>query len=194
MNTNPKVDFFFEKDSKWQQEYKLLRQIVLDCPLTEELKWGCPCYTIDGSNVVLIHGFKEYCALLLMKGALMSDTSGILIQQTENVQAGRQIRFAGLKQIKDLAPTLKAYINEAIAIETAGLKVAMKKATEYPVPEEFKQKLNEMPELKKAFEALTPGRQKGYLYYFGQPKMPKTREARIEKNIPLIMAGKGLED
>ena len=194
MNTNPKVDFFFEKDSKWQQEYKLLRQIVLDCPLTEELKWGCPCYTIDGSNVVLIHGFKEYCALLLMKGALMSDTSGILIQQTENVQAGRQIRFAGLKQIKDLAPTLKAYIHEAIAIEKAGLKVAMKKATEYPVPEEFKQKLNEMPELKKAFEALTPGRQKGYLYYFGQPKMPKTREARIEKNIPLIMAGKGLED
>lgn len=194
MNTNPKVDFFFEKESKWHQEYKLLRQIVLDCLLTEELKWGCPCYTIDGSNVVLIHGFKEYCALLLMKGALMSDTNGILIQQTENVQAGRQIRFTGLKQIKDLAPTLKAYIHEAIAIEKAGLKVTMKKATEYPVPEEFKQKLNEMPELKKAFEALTPGRQKGYLYYFGQPKMPKTREARIEKNIPMIMAGKGLED
>ena len=193
-NMNPKVDFFFNKTSQWQEEYKQLRTIVLDCDLTEELKWGCPCYTYNKKNIVLIHGFKEYCALLFMKGALLNDAKGILIQQTENVQSARQIRFTNVKEIVKLAPTLKSYIYEAIGVEKAGLKVELKKTTEYAIPEEFQARLDKSAALKKAFKALTPGRQKGYLFYFSQPKLSKTREARVEKYIPKILNGKGLED
>ena len=191
---NPKVDWFFAKESKWQEEYEQLRMIILDCGLQEELKWGQPCYTLEGKNVVLIHGFKEYCAILLMKGALMSDPKGILIQQTENVQAARQVRFTSVQEIKKLKATLKAYVQNAIDIERAGLKVELKKATEYKVPEEFQIKLDKVKGLKKAFEALTPGRQKAYLFHFNQPKLAKTREARVEKYIPQILEGKGIED
>jgi uncharacterized protein YdeI (YjbR/CyaY-like superfamily) len=191
---NPKVDFFFNKASQWQEEYKKLRTIILDCGLTEELKWGCPCYTYEKKNIVLIHGFKEYCALLFMKGALLNDPKKILIQQTENVQSARQVRFASIKEIVKLAPTLKAYVYEAIEVEKAGLKVELKKATEYAVPDEFQARLDKSATLKKAFKALTPGRQKGYLFYFSQPKLSKTREARVEKYIPQILDGKGLED
>ena len=191
---NPKVDWFFAKDTKWQEEYEQLRMIALDCGLTEELKWGCPCYTLGKSNVVLIHGFKEYCALLFMKGALMGDPNGILIQQTENVQSGRQIRFTNVKEIVKMKATLKANIYEAIEVEKAGLKVEMKKTTEYAIPEEFETKLKENPALKAAFKALTPGRQRGYFYYFSQPKLAKTRVARVEKYIPHILAGKGVDD
>ncbi len=193
-NTNPKVDFYFSKSGKWEREYAILRDIVLDCMLTEELKWGCPCYTLGGANVVLIHGFKDYCALLFMKGALLADTHGILIQQTENVQSGRQIRFTGEQDIKGMASVLKAYIFEAIAVEKAGLQVKKKQTSEYAVPEEFQQKLDSMPELKTAFSALTPGRQRGYLFHFSQPKQSKTRMARVEKYVPRILSGKGLED
>jgi len=191
---NPKVDFFFNKPGKWQEEFNRLRMIVLDCGLTEELKWGNPCYMYNKTNIVLIHGFKEYCALLFFKGALLNDTNDILIQQTENVQAARQVRFTDLQQIIELEPILKAYIYEAIEVEKAGLKVEFKKASEFPVSEEFQFKLNEMPALKTAFEALTPGRQRGYLLYFSQPKQAKTREARVEKYIPQILSGKGLDD
>lgn len=191
---NPKVDWFFAKDTKWQEEYGQLRKIVLDCGLIEELKWGCPCYSYEGTNVVLIHGFKEYCALLFMKGALMSDTGSILIQQTENVQSARQVRFTNLKEITKLKTVLKAYIYEAIEVEKAGLKVALKKTTEYKMPEELAAKLKENPALKKAFNALTPGRQRGYMYYIAQPKLSKTREARVEKYIPHILNGKGIDD
>lgn len=191
---NPKVDFFFNKTSKWQQEYALLRKIILQTELTEELKWGCPCYTFQKTNVVLIHGFKEYCALLFHKGALLKDTDALLIQQTENVQAARQIRFTSLQQIKDLESTLKSYIYEAIEVERAGLKVELKKTSEFNIPDEFRQVLDEYVELKTAFEALTPGRQRGYLLHFAQPKQSKTRESRIEKCIPRILEGKGLND
>ncbi len=191
---NPKVDFFFNKASKWQAEYEQLRTIVLDCGLTEELKWGCPCYTFEGNNIVLIHGFKDYCALLFMKGALMKDAKGILIQQTENVQAARQIRFTNLNEIVKLKTALKAYIQEAISVEKSGLKVELKKPTEFKMAEEFQQVLNEMPEVKKAFEALTPGRQRAYLLHFSQPKQSKTRESRVENCIPQILKGKGLDD
>lgn len=191
---NPKVNFFFNKASKWQEEYNKLRMIVLDCGLTEELKWGNPCYMSGNNNIVLIHGFKEYCALLFFKGALLNDANGILIQQTENVQSARQIRFTDLQLIIELEPTLKAYIYEAIEVEKAGLKVEFKKASEFPVSEEFQLKLDEMPALKTAFKALTPGRQRGYLLYFAQPKQAKTREARVEKYIPQILNGKGLDD
>jgi len=191
---NPKVDFFFNKATKWQEEYKQLRMIILDCGLIEELKWGVPCYTFQKKNIVIIHGFKEYCAILFPKGVLLSDTKGILIQQTENVQSARQVRFTSLKQIVKMAPTLKAYVYEAIEVEKAGLKVALKKATEYSIPKEFKIKLDKNPALKTAFKALTPGRQKGYLFYFSQPKLSKTREARVEKYIPQILSGKGLDD
>ena len=193
-NMNPKVDWFFNKDTKWQQEYELLRELVLDCKLTEELKWGCPCYALDKSNIVLIHGFKDYCALLFMKGVLLKDPKKILIQQTENVQSARQIRFTNLKEIEKLKTTLKTYIKEAIELEKAGLKVELKKPTEFKMAEEFKTALSEMPELKKAFYALTPGRQRGYLLYFSSAKQSKTREARVEKYIPYILDGKGLED
>ncbi len=191
---NPKVDWFFDKASAWQEEYALLRDIVLDCGLDEELKWGCPCYAYQGKNVVLIHGFKEYCALLFMKGALLKDPKGILIQQTENVQSARQVRFTNLKEIAKLKTSLKAYIHEAIEVEKAGLEVKLKKTSEYPVPEEFEKKLKENPALKKAFKALTPGRQRGYLFHFSQPKQSKTREARVEKYTQQILDGKGIDD
>jgi uncharacterized protein YdeI (YjbR/CyaY-like superfamily) len=192
--TNPKVDWFFTKAKQWQEEYEKLRTIILDCGLTEELKWGVPCYTFDGKNVVLIHGFKEYCAILFHKGVLLKDPKNILIQQTENVQAARQIRFTSLREIDEMEATLKKYINEAIEVEKAGLKVELKKASEYKVPEEFQYKLNQIPALKKAFESLTPGRQKGYLFYFSQAKLSKTREERVEKYMTKILEGKGLED
>ncbi len=191
---NPKVDFYFEKAEKWQEALEQLRKIVLECELTEELKWGVPCYTFQKSNIVLIHDFKEYCALLFMKGALLDNSKGLLIQQTENVQAARQIRFTNLREIVDNKAILKAYIYEAIEVEKAGLKVELKKTTEYSIPEEFQQKLDESPNLKTAFEALTPGRQRAYLLHFAQPKQAKTREARVEKCIPQIMDGKGLND
>ncbi len=191
---NPEVDWFFNKTTKWQEAYSELRMIVLDCGLSEELKWGCPCYTFQNSNIVLIHGFKDYCALLFMKGALIKDTEGILIQQTENVQASRQIRFTQTRDIVKNEAILKAYIKEAIIAEKAGLKVELKKTTEFNMPEELKIVFENMPELKSAFEALTPGRQRGYLLYFSSPKQSKTREARIEKSVQQILNGKGLED
>ncbi len=191
---NPKVDGLLKKAGKWQEEFETLRQIVLDLPLTEEVKWGQACYTWDGKNVVLIHGFKEYCALLFFKGALLKDPQAILIQQTENVQAGRQIRFTNVRDIVAMKPVLKSYIQEAITAEKAGLKVKLKKTSDFKIPEEFQNKLDEIPALKKAFAALTPGRQRGYLFYFSQAKQSKTREARVEKYIPLILKGKGLDD
>jgi uncharacterized protein YdeI (YjbR/CyaY-like superfamily) len=191
---NPKVDEFISKAAKWQEEYKTLRTIVLDSPLTEELKWGVPCYTLEGKNVVLMHGFKEYCALLFVKGALLKDENGLLITQTENVQAGRQIRFTNVQEIVKLEPSLKAYINEAVEVEKAGLKVEFKPTAEFAMPVEFKQKLAENPALKKAFEALTLGRQRAYLLYFSSPKQAATRVSRIEKCTPQILNGKGLYD
>jgi uncharacterized protein YdeI (YjbR/CyaY-like superfamily) len=191
---NPKVDWFFQKDTKWQKEYEQLRMVCLDCGLTEELKWGCPCYTFENRNIVLIHGFKEYCALLLFKGALLNDADRILIQQTKNVQSARQIRFINVKEIVKMKPVLKTYIYEAIEVERAGLKVKLKKTSDFPIPEEFQHQLNKNAALKKAFHALTPGRQKGYLFYFSQPKQSRTREARIEKYVQHILEGKGLND
>ncbi|HET6528361.1 MAG TPA: YdeI family protein [Balneolaceae bacterium] len=191
---NPKVDWFFEKDTKWQEEYEQLRMIVLNCGLTEELKWGCPCYSFQNSNIVLIHGFKEYCALLFHKGVLLEDTDDILIQQTENVQSARQIRFTNVNEIVEMKNTLKAYIYEAIEVEKAGLEVPMKKTKEFEVPEEFQQKLDEIPALQTAFEALTPGRQRGYLLHFSGAKQSKTRQRRVKKAIPDILDGKGLND
>ncbi len=191
---NPKVDWFFDKASAWQEEYGQLREIVLDSGLDEELKWGCPCYSLQKKNVVLIHGFKEYCALLFMKGALFKDTKGILIQQTENVQSARQIRFTNVKEITKLKTTLKAYIKDAMEVEKAGLKVELKKTEEYQVPEEFQKKLDKDADLKKAFKALTPGRQRAYLFLISQAKLAKTREARVEKYIPQILDGKGPDD
>ncbi|KAF2513766.1 hypothetical protein EYY60_05945 [Flavobacterium zhairuonense] len=191
---NPKVDFFFDKATKWQEELEQMRTIALECQLTEELKWGNPCYMYRDSNVVLIHAFKEYCAFLFFKGALLNDTDGILIQQSENVQAARHIRFTNLQEIIDLKPILKAYIYEAIEIEKAGLKVILKKTSDFPVSDEFQKKLDENPDLKKAFEALTPGRQRAYLLHFSQPKQAKTREARVEKHRQNILDGKGLND
>ncbi len=192
--TNPKIDFFFNKADQWQEEFKKLRTIVLDSPLTEELKWGVPCYTFEKKNVVLIHGFKEYCAVLFVKGALLKDAKGVLIQQTKNVQSARQIRFTNLREIVKMEPILKAYIHEAIEVEKSGLKVNYKKTSEFPVPKEFQRKLDEMPDLKEAFYALTPGRQRAYLFYFSQPKLSKTREARVEKYIDVILDGMGLND
>ena len=191
---NPKVDWFFEKDTQWQKEYERMRTIALDCGLTEELKWGCPCYMYQNANIVLIHGFKEYCAYLLFKGALLNDPEGILIQQTKNVQSARQIRFTNVKEIAKQERTLKAYIYEAIEVEKAGLKVKLKKTADYKIPEEFQIKLNKMPSLRKAFEALTPGRQRAYIFYFSQAKQSKTRESRVEKYMKKILSGKGLED
>ena len=192
--TNPKVDWFFNKAAKWQEEFEKLRMISLESELTEELKWGCPCYTFQKRNVVLIHGFKEYCALLFFKGALLKDAKRILIQQTENVQSARQIRFTNVRQIVKLKPILKAYIKEAIEVEKAGLKVSLKKTSDFNTPEEFRNKLNEMPALKTAFDALTEGRQRAYLFYFSQPKQSKTRASRVEKCMPQILIGKGLND
>ena len=191
---NPKVDFFFNNAKQWQEEFEQLRTIVLDCGLTEELKWGVPCYTYQNSNIVLIHGFKEYCALLFHKGALLKDPVGILIQQTENVQAARQIRFTNVREIDKSKSILKKYIYEAVEVEKAGLKVKMKKTKDFKVPEEFQKKLKEIPSLKTAFNALTPGRQRAYIYYFSQAKQSKTREARVEKYMQQILKGKGLDD
>src|SRR6476660_7732549 len=191
---NPKVDWFFDKATKWQKEYEKLRKIILDCGLNEELKWGCPCYTFENRNVVLIHGFKEYCALLFFKGALLSDANNILIQQTENVQSERQIRFINLKEIEKMEKILKAYTYEAIEVEKAGLQVKLKKTSDCKMPEEFQIKLNKNKALKKAFDALTPGRQRAYLFYFSQPKQSKTREARIEKYMQQILERKELYD
>ena len=191
---NPKVDFYFTKEKTWQNEIELLRKIVLNCGLTEELKWGSPCYTFQRANIVLIHVFKEYCALLFFKGALLKDPGGLLVQQSKNVQAARQARFTSTKEIIKLEPKLKACIAEAIEVEKAGLKVQLRKTAEYAVPEEFQKALNENKTLQKAFAALTPGRQRGYLLYFSAPKQAKTREARIEKSLNQIFEGKGLND
>lgn len=191
---NPNVDFYFEKASRWKAEIEKLRMLALGCGLTEELKWGCPCYTSEGRNIVLIHIFKEYCALLFFKGALLKDSKGLLIQQTERVQAARQMRFTGLQQVTRQEPGIKACIRDAIRVEQAGLKVPLKKTPAFPVPDEFKQMLEQMPALKTAFEALTPGRQRGYLLYFAAAKQTKTRQARIEKYLPHIFDGKGLND
>jgi len=191
---NNKIDPFFAKAKQWKEEFAKLREIVLDCELTEEFKWMHPCYTHNGGNVVIIHGFKEYCALLFHKGALLKDPHGILIQQTKNVQAARQIRFTGLEQIEEMQLIIKTYIDEAIEAEKAGLQVEMKKHTEYAVPEELENKFFEIPELKTAFESLTPGRQRAYLLHFSQPKQAKTRDSRIEKYLPKILEGKGMDD
>jgi uncharacterized protein YdeI (YjbR/CyaY-like superfamily) len=191
---NPKVDFYFNKAKKWQEEIEKMRAIALGCGLSEELKWGCPCYTFQKNNIVLIHTFKEYCAFLFFKGALLDDSHGILVQQTENVQSARQVRFTDISEIAEQEPILKAYIYESIEVEKAGLKVDFKKTDEFIVAEEFQYKLDRIPALKTAFEALTPGRQKGYLLHFSQAKQSKTREARVEKYIPQILNGKGLDD
>jgi uncharacterized protein YdeI (YjbR/CyaY-like superfamily) len=191
---NPKVDEFLRRAKKWREEFEKLRAICLDCGLTEELKWGKPCYMYQGSNIVLIHGFKEYCALLFFKGAVLKDPNGILIQQTENVQAARQIRFTNVREIVEMEPILKACIREAIEVEKAGLEVSYKKTSEFVIPEEFQNRLNQVPALKKAFDALTPGRQRGYILYFSAAKQSKTREARVEKCVQQILHGKGLND
>lgn len=188
------INEFFNQDNKWQTEFQKLRMIVLDSQLDEELKWGKPTYTFQGKNIVLIHGFKEYCALLFMKGVLLKDPDNILIQQTENVQAARQIRFTNMQEIVEMEPILKAYISEAIEVEKAGLTVEYKKNTEFIIPEEFQNKLAENPALKTAFEALTPGRQRAYLLHFSGPKQSKTRVSRVEKWTPYILNGKGLND
>jgi uncharacterized protein YdeI (YjbR/CyaY-like superfamily) len=191
---NPKVDAFLGRAKEWQEEFEKLRMIILDCGLTEELKWGVPCYTFEKRNIVLIHGFKEYCALLFFKGALLNDAKGILIQQTKNVQAARQIRFTNIREIIKMERILKTYIHEAIEVEKAGLKVNFKKTTDFTIPEEFQNKLDEIPPLKTAFDALTPGRQRAYIFYFSQPKQSKTRESRVEKCMQQILNGKGLND
>ncbi|MEE9752376.1 YdeI family protein [Listeria seeligeri] len=191
---NPKVDAFLNKPSKWQAEFTALRKIAIEFGLTEEFKWGKPCYSLNGSNVFLIHGFKEYCALLFMKGALLGDPENILIQQTENVQAARQIRFTNLQQIIDMESVLKSYIQNAIDVEAAGLKVEVKRDKEFPIPEELQTRFDELPAFKEAFEALTPGRQRAYLLYFGSPKQSKTRVSRIDKYQEQIFDGLGLND
>ena len=191
---NPKVDFYFNKARQWQEELEQLRLIVLGCGLTEELKWGVPCYTYQKSNIVLIHVFKEYCALLFFKGALLNDPNGILIRQTKNVQAARQVRFTNFREIVKMKAILKACIYEAIEVEKAGLKVNLKKPAEFDIPEEFQNKLDKNPALKTAFEALTPGRQRAYILYFSAPKQSKTRDSRIEKYRQQILQGKGLND
>ncbi len=191
---NSKVDGFFRNAKKWREEFEKLRSIILDCPLTEELKWGQPCYTFQEGNIVLIHGFKEYCALLFFKGALLTDAKGVLIQQTENVQAARQIRFTSVREIGAMETILKAYVHEAIEVEKAGLKVTFKKTSEFTIPDEFQKKLDEILALKTAFAALTPGRQRAYIFYFSAAKQSKTRESRVEKSMPHILKGKGLDD
>ena len=191
---NPKVDGFLRGAKRWREEFEKLRTVCLDCGLTEELKWGKPCYSYQENNIVLIHGFKDYCALLFFKGALLKDPKGILVQQTENVQAARQIRFTNVREITEGEPVLKAYIKEAIAVEKAGLEVSYKKSSEFIIPEEFQNRLDESPALKTAFHALTPGRQRGYLLYFSGAKQSKTREARVEKCVQQILKGKGLND
>lgn len=191
---NPKVDAILRGASKWRDEFEMLRMIALGCGLTEELKWYQPCYTLQNKNIVLIHGFKEYCALLFFKGALLKDPKRILIQQTKNVQVPRQVRFTNVREIARMKPMLKAYIQEAIDVERTGKKVKLKKTADFKIPDEFQAKLDESPALKKAFEALTPGRQRAYIYHFSQPKQSKTRDARVERYMPQILQGKGLND
>jgi uncharacterized protein YdeI (YjbR/CyaY-like superfamily) len=191
---NPKADWFFEEDTRWQKEYKVLRNIVNSCGLTEEVKWGVPCYTLQGNNVVLIHGFKDYCALLFHKGVLLSDAQQLLIQQTKNVQAARQIRFTSLEEITSNEKLLKTYIYEAVEVERAGVQVPYKKTEEFDMPDEFKVRLDNDATLKTAFESLTGGKQRGYLLYFSSAKQSKTRESRIEKHLDKILMGKGLDD
>ncbi len=191
---NTKVKIFLSKAKKWQDEFEKLRMIILDCGLTEDLKWGKPCYTLKKSNIVLIHGFKDYCALLFFKGALLNDAKHLLIQQTENVQAARQIRFTNIREIVKMETILKAYIREAIKVEKAGLKVELKKTSDFKIPDEFQKKLDKNRALKTSFNALTPGRQRAYLFYFSQPKQPKSREGRVEKYMQQILKGKGLND
>ncbi|MFX0008135.1 MAG: YdeI family protein [Promethearchaeota archaeon] len=191
---NPKVDEYLSKVEKWHEEMEKLRMIILDCGLAEELKWGKPCYTFQKSNIVIIQGFKGYCAIMFFKGVLLKDINGILIKPGENTQAGRQVRFTNVREIVEMEPILKAYIYEAVEVEKAGLKVNFKKTTEFIIPEEFQNKLDEIPGLKTAFDALTPGRQRAYIFYFSQPKQSKTRESRVEKYIPQILNGKGLND
>lgn len=191
---NPKVDEFLTNLKKWNQEFTKLRSIILKAPLTEEVKWGVPCYTFDGKNVVLIHGFKEYCAILFIKGSLLQDSQQILIQQTENVQAGRQLRFTDIKEIIAIESVIKSYIDEAIEIEKSGLEVNFKKSTEFTIPTELQKQFDDVPNLKSAFNSLTPGRQNAYIFYFSAPKLPKTRETRIEKYVQQILDGKGLYD
>jgi uncharacterized protein YdeI (YjbR/CyaY-like superfamily) len=191
---NPKVDWYFQKAEKWQEAVEILRIIVLNSELTEELKWGVPCYTLEQSNIVLIHTFKEYCALLFFKGALFKDPNGILVQQTKNVQSARQIRFTDAQEIIEMQPVLKAYIAEAIEVEKSGLEVSFKPTTAFGVPEELQLKFDEIPELKTAFDALTPGRQRGYILHFSAPKQSKTRASKVEKFMPQILNGKGLDD
>ncbi|HSY21094.1 MAG TPA: DUF1801 domain-containing protein [Polyangiaceae bacterium] len=191
---NPKVDAFLKREDQWRAEFVKLRAILLDCGLTEDLKWGQPCYTSDGKNVALIHGFKEYCAILFPKGALLKDPKHVLIQQTKNVQSARQIRFTSAEEVTKLAKTVKAYLLEAIAVERAGLKVELKKTEDMEMPEEFATKLAANAKLKKAFASLTPGRQRGYIFHFSQPKLSKTRSARVEKQIPRILDGLGIND
>lgn len=191
---NPKVDDYLMKAKQWKEEFIRLRNIILDCELTEDFKWKHPCYTLEGKNIVLIHGFKDYCALLFHKGALLKDPQGILIQQTENVQAARQIRFTNYQEIADMETIIKSYILEAVAVEKAGLKVDLKEHAEYIIPPELQDKFEKIPDLKTAFEALTPGRQRAYIFYFSQAKQAKTREARIEKYVQQILDGKGLND
>jgi len=191
---NPKVDAFLNRAKQWREEFEKLRTILLDCGLTEELKWGQPCYTFEKKNIVLMHGFKEYCALLFFKGALLNDAEGILVRQTENVQSARQIRFTNVREIVKMKRTLKAYVHEAIEVEKAGLKVKFKKTTEFKTPEEFQKRLDKNSALKTAFHALTPGRQRAYLLHFSQPKQSKTRESRVEKWTKQILKGKGMDD
>jgi uncharacterized protein YdeI (YjbR/CyaY-like superfamily) len=191
---NPAVDLFLRKTKKWRKEFEKLRMIVLDCQLTEELKWGVPCYTFQNKNIVLLHGFKEYCALLFFKGALLRDTNGILITQTKNTQAGHQIRFTSVREIVEMESIVKAHVHEAIEVEKAGVKVNFKKTAEFIIPEEFQNTLNEIHSLKSAFNALTPGRQRAYILYFSAPKQSKTRKSRIEKYLQHIINGKGLHD
>ena len=193
MKMNPKVDAILRKAKKWQEESKKLRMILLDCPLTEELKWGKPCYTFQGKNVVLIGGFKEYCSLLFFKGALLGDPRGILVTPGK-LQAGRQIRFTSLQGIVAMETILKTYIYQAIDVEKSGLKVKLRKHSDYVIPEELQKKLDEIPALKTAFEALTPGRQRAYMFHIAKPKQSKTRESTVEKCVPQILAGKGLND
>jgi len=191
---SPKVDAFLRRQKTWRKEFTKLREIIVACDLTEDLKWGQPCYSLDGKNVILMHGFKEYCAVLFPKGALLKDPKSVLVQQTKNVQAARQIRFRGLEDVLEREKTLEAYIREAIEVEKAGLKVPFKRTKDFEMPEELESKLEESAALKEAFDALTPGRQRGYLLYFAQAKQAKTREARVAKYIPKILEGLGLND
>ncbi|MGH2667399.1 YdeI/OmpD-associated family protein [Flavobacterium sp.] len=191
---NPEVDFYFDEAEKWQSAIEKLRIIILDCGLTEELKWGSPTYTYQGNNILLIHVFKEYCAVLFFKGSLLQDTHGVLVQQTKNVQAARQIRFTNIQEVIESETLLKTHIYEALEVEKAGLQVVFKKTEEFAIPEEFQNKLDEIPDLKSAFDSLTPGRQRGYLLHFSAPKQSKTRESRIQKYMEQILRGKGLDD